>query len=74
MGTVSGLNLSITFGLIGIQILPVFGCTQNGDFSKWFNPFVTFTSSLGYAKYNKISSTQFLVLKLSNPCLNNHKY
>jgi len=68
VGTVFGSNLSIIFGLIGTQTLPVFGCTQNGDFNKWFNPFVTFTSSLGYAKYIKISSTQYLVLKFSNPC------
>lgn len=68
VGTLLGLNFSTILGLIGTQIFPVFGCTQNGDFNKWFNPFVTFTSSLGYAKYNKISSTQYLVLKFSNPC------
>lgn len=68
VGTVFGLNLSITFGLIGTQTLLVFGCTQNGDFNKWFNPFVTFTSSLGYAKYNKISSIQCLVLKVKKLC------
>lgn len=34
VGTVFGLNLSITFGLIGTQTFPVLGCTQNGDFNK----------------------------------------
>lgn len=67
MGTVFGLNLSTILGLIGTQTFPVFGCTQNGDFNKWFNPFVTLTSSLGYAKYNKIFSMQCLVLKFNNP-------
>lgn len=34
VGTVFGLNFSIIFGLMGTQTLPVFGCTQNGDFNK----------------------------------------
>lgn len=34
VGTEHGSKLSTLLGLNGTQILPVFGCTQNGDFNK----------------------------------------
>ena len=48
VGTYSKINDSAWLGSKGIQMFPVFGCTQNGDFSKWFVAVDTCRSIRGY--------------------------
>lgn len=47
-GTVVGSNFPTAIGLNGTQILPVFGCTQNGAFNKWLAVLLTEISKRGH--------------------------
>lgn len=60
VGTVVGSNLLTADGLNGTHTLPVFGCTQNGAFSKWFAVLLTEISKRGQRIDNWISSMRNL--------------
>ena len=47
VGVVCGSHSSTFDGSIGTQTRPVFGCTHQGDFSKWFLCVLTLTSKRG---------------------------